>query len=105
MGQNFRWFLHGHYQPDKRLFPRRKFRDRNGQRGCPLLALLLGDGLGNESRNPVKLRERGKIDMNCRYTRLFLLAAKFYYAPDEVPTYQHLILLRGGPDQERGIIP
>lgn len=75
---------YGHYQPDKRLFPKKKFRDRQGRdvdRGNKNLPYSRFNWeVEYDNRDPVELRQRGKVYMNCKYTRLFL-AAKFY-APD-----------------------
>ena len=74
----------GHYQPNKCLFPKRNFRDRQGRdvdrsnENLPYSRFHWE--VEYDNRDPVELRQRGKIYMGCKYTRLFL-GAKFY-APD-----------------------
>lgn len=88
---------YGHHQPDKRLFPKKKFRDRQGRdidrgnKDQPYSRFHWE--VEYENRDPVELRQRGKVYMRCKYTRLFL-AAKFY-APDGNGEFEASIVLWG----------
>jgi hypothetical protein len=88
---------YGHHQPDKRLFPKKKFRDRQGRdidrgnKDQPYSRFLWE--VEYENKDPAELRQRGKVYMRCKYTRLFL-AAKFY-APDGNGEFEASIVLWG----------
>jgi hypothetical protein len=72
---------YGCWQPDKRVFPKKNFRDRQGRdadksnQNHPHSRLIWE--IEYDNRDPVELRQRGKKYMVNSYTRLFL-AAKFY---------------------------
>jgi hypothetical protein len=86
---------YGHYQPDKRLFPFKKYRDRRGRdtdranKDNPYSRFIWE--VEYDNRDPVEIRKRGKKYMQSEYTRLFV-AAKFY-AHDENGKFEAAILL------------
>ena len=88
---------YGYHQPDKRLFPRKQFRDRQGRdvdkgnKGLPYSRFYWE--VEYDNRDPVELRQRGMVYMKCKYTRLFL-GAKFY-APEESGEFESAIVLWG----------
>ena len=85
---------YGHYQPDNRLFPPKRFRDRQRRdadkhnKGLPYSRLICE--VEYKNRDPVKLRQRGMVYyMKRKYTRLFL-GAKLY-APDESGEFELMV--------------
>ena len=66
---------YGHFQPDRSIFPKKKFRDRHGRdmdkakNNLPYSRLVWE--VQYKNRDPVQLRQRGKRYMSNRYTRLF----------------------------------
>ena len=82
------------HQPDSRLFPPKRFRDRQRRdadkhnKGLPYSRLICE--VEYKNRDPVKLRQRGMVYyMKRKYTRLFL-GAKLY-APDESGEFELMV--------------
>mmetsp|Transcript_19558 Transcript_19558/g.53854 ORF Transcript_19558/g.53854 Transcript_19558/m.53854 type:complete len:391 (-) Transcript_19558:203-1375(-) len=82
---------YGHFQPNRSIYPRKKFRDRAGRdidkRKKGLAYSRLVWEVEYKNRDPVEIRQRGKRYLSNNYTRLFL-AAKFY-EPDENNDYKY----------------
>ena len=72
---------YGHFQPDRSIYPRKKFRDRQGRDIDKAKKNLAYSRFVWEveykNRDPVEIRQRGRRYLSNTYTRLFL-AAKFY---------------------------
>ena len=88
---------YGRCQPDYCLFPKIEFRDRQGRdadernEGFPYSRLIWE--VEYKNRDPVKLRQRGMVYMESKYTRLFLGVQ--LYAPDESGEFESAIVLWG----------
>lgn len=96
---------YGHFQPDRSIYPTKKFRDRQGRdmdrakKGLPYSRLVCEVEYMN--RDPVGIRQRGKRYMGNQYTRMFL-ATKFY-EPDENDGYEAAIVLWGKANESNEI--
>jgi hypothetical protein len=89
----------GTFQPDMRIFPNKRHKDRNGpdrdnaNNGAPYTRLYWEVEHGN--RDPVAIRQRGKLYMKSAYTRLFLACKIFEVSETRLRAG---IVLWGKPD-------
>jgi hypothetical protein len=96
---------YGTFQPDIRIYPNARHKDKKGpdkdkKNGCLPYSRLIWE-IEHGNRDPVALRQRGKLYMNCKYTRLFL-ACKIFEASRTM--LRAGIVLWGKADPETQVI-